>query len=65
MGSFLNYNIEKEIHYKNSTLLILNKSEKLNFNFFENLREVEKLYHVRIETLVNDEEEFLIRVDFI
>lgn len=63
--SFLNYNIEKEIHYESSILLILNKNEELNFNFFKNLREVERLYHVRVETLVNGEDEFIIRIDFI
>lgn len=63
--TFLNYDIEKEIHYENSILLILNKNEKLNFNFFENIREVEKIYHVRVETLVNGENEFITRIDFI
>lgn len=63
--SFLNYDIEKEIHFEKALLLVLNNNEKLDFNFFKNIREVERLYHVRVETLVNGENEFIIRIDFI
>lgn len=63
--TFLNYDIKKEIHFEKALLLVLNNNEQLDFNFFKNLREVERVYHTRVETLVNGENEFIIRIDFI
>lgn len=65
ISSFLNYDIKKEMHFEKALLLVLNNNEELNFNFFKNIREVEIVYHTRIEVLVNGENEFIIRIDFI